>query len=98
MTVEEMANWEARRCETLRIISYQGACVETLDDMGDDVIKQLFRYGQKIGFRAAVEMCEIRKVPRRLRRAAKLIKKLYRAALRISEGKPTQPIAAKHFR
>lgn len=66
--------------------------------MNDDVITGLLQYGRKIGFREAVEMCEIRKVPRRLRRAAKLIKKMYLGALRISEGKPTQPIAAKHYR
>lgn len=66
--------------------------------MNDDIINQVLQYGRKIGFREAVEMCKGRKVPRRLRRAAKLIKKMYRGALRISEGKPTQPIAAKHYR
>lgn len=66
--------------------------------MNDDIINQVLQYGRKIGFREAVKMCEIRRVPRRLRGAAKLIKKMYRGALRISEGKPTQPIAAKHYR
>lgn len=66
--------------------------------MCDDVITYLLQYGRKTGFREAVKICEVRKVPRRFRRAAKLIQKMYRGALRISEGKPTQPIAAKHRR
>lgn len=66
--------------------------------MSDDVITCLLQYGQKIGFRKAVEICEVRKVPRRFRRSAKLIQKMYRGALRTSEGKPTQPIASKHMR
>lgn len=64
----------------------------------EDVIVELINRGRKIGFRKAIEMCEVRRVLRRLRRASKLIKKMYRGALRISEGKPVQPIAAKHCR
>lgn len=66
--------------------------------MYDDVITLLLQFGREIGFREAIKMCEVRRVPRRLRRAVKLIKKMYRGALRISEGKTVQPIAAKHYR
>lgn len=43
--------------------------------MNDDIITQLLQYGREIGFRETVEMYEIRRLPRQLRRAAKLIKK-----------------------
>lgn len=50
------------------------------------------------GFRAAIDFANAHKAPRKLRRAAKLQKKILRGWLRASEGKPTQPIAAKHLK
>ena len=50
------------------------------------------------GFRAALAFANTHKAPRKLRKAAKLIKKILRGWIRISEGKPVQPIAEKHFK
>lgn len=138
MTVDEMANQEAQRVETLRLLNYQADVVAACDAINPilkdleriaresgflwaslyvfslgriygvrqerarrakrNVLVELINWGRKVGFRKAMKMCEVRRVPRRLRRAAKLINKMYRGALRLSEGKPVQPIAAKHCR
>lgn len=63
------------------------------------LIEYLYTSSQKCGgFRAALALANECKVPRKLRKANKLIKKILRGWIRISEGKPVKPIAEKHFR
>ena len=70
-----------------------------MKDKQRDVINYLYNCAMEEGdFRAALDLANTHKAPRKLRKAAKLIKKILRGWIRIGEGKPVQPIAEKHFR
>ena len=70
-----------------------------MTDKTESLIEYLYAHSQKVGgFYAALALANECKAPRKLRKANKLMKKILRGWIKISEGKPVQPIAAKHFR
>lgn len=64
-----------------------------------EMINFLWNFSQEQGgIKSALSLANSCKDPRKLRRSAKLIKKILRGWIRQSEGKPVQPIAGKHFK
>ena len=49
------------------------------------------------GYKKALEVTQIRRTPRKLRRAAKMVKKVIRALQRIDNGQSCEPIALHHY-
>lgn len=70
-----------------------------MNDKTRELANVLWGYAKEQGgAKSALSMANSCKATRKLRRSQKLIKKILRGWIRQSEGKPVQPIAAKHFR
>lgn len=70
-----------------------------MNDNTKALINYLWNLAQEQGgAKSALALVNRCKAPRKLRRSAKLIKKILRGWIRQSEGKPVQPIAKKHFK
>lgn len=70
-----------------------------MNDNTRELANVLWGYAKEQGgLSSALALANLCRAPRKLRRSAKLIKKILRGWIRLSEGKPVQPIAAKHFR
>ena len=70
-----------------------------MDDKTIEIVNLLWDFSKEQGgTKSALALANSRKVPRKLRRSQKLVKKVLRGWIRQSEGKPVQPIAGKHFK